>query len=104
MNLCDMCGKPIKAGTSLGGAIVCRLCAVDLSDKMDQMFKEGKIVYGLRIARKIYRERYSKGKVIISDFPKDLWDKVIERSADKGDSFRELIIKSIYAVFQGPGE
>ncbi|MBA7644305.1 hypothetical protein ES703_52047 [subsurface metagenome] len=98
MNLCDMCGKPIKAGTSLGGALVCRLCAVDLRDEMDQMQADGKSVDGLKIARQILRETYSDGTLMIKDFPNDLLVRVIDRAHEEGDCRRDFIVKYLYAL------
>lgn len=104
MKLCDMCGKTLKSGTSLGGAIVCRLCVVDLGDEMERLHEAGKSVHGLKIARKIFRETFSNGNLLIKDIPNDLLARVMNRAHEEGDSVRDFIVKSIYDIFQEHGE
>ena len=100
MELCDMCGKPLKGGTTMGGAFVCRICSVDLRGEMDKLFAKGKPVHGLKIARQIYRETYVGGNYLFRDIPDDLWNKAKHRAVDDGDSLRDLILKALYTYLK----
>ncbi|GAI94102.1 unnamed protein product, partial [marine sediment metagenome] len=69
MELCDMCGRRIEGRRKISGAIVCRICAVDLRIEMDKLHAEGKPVDGLKIAREIFRRTYTYGDYLIRDIP-----------------------------------
>ena len=65
MRTCDACGKPLKGGTSMGGATVCRKCEPDVKAEINRLQAEGKPVSAIAIARSIFRETYSAGNYLL---------------------------------------
>ena len=104
MNLCEACGKPVKAGVYIGGALVCSSCAVEVSDEIDRRRDEGLPVNALQIAKKIFRETYSAGNYPLRDIPQDLWTRAKHRAVDDGDSLRDLILKALHAYLRGEND
>jgi len=103
MGLCDMCGRRIEGGREIGGAIVCRLCGVDLRIEMDKLHAEGKPVDGLKIAREIFHENYLGGDYLIRDIPGELVNKALRRAEKDGDSLRDLTVKAMQAYLTEKG-
>ncbi|GAI59055.1 unnamed protein product [marine sediment metagenome] len=100
MGLCDMCGKHLEGSEQIGGAIVCRLCGVDLRIEMDKLHAEGKPVNGLKIAREIFRKTYSGGDYLVRDVPAGLVNKALSRADKDGDSLRDLTVKAMQAYVE----
>lgn len=100
MGLCDMCGRQLKGSERMGGAIVCRLCAVDLRIAMDKLHAEGKPVHGLKIAREIFHKTYSGGDYLLRDVPEELINKALRRADVDGDSLRDLTVKALQAYVE----
>jgi len=100
MNLCDACGKPVKGGIGMGGALLCRDCEPEIRIEMDRLRTAGKPVNVLHIAKRIYRETHSEGNYLLRDLPDDLWQKAKHRAVDDGDSLRDLILKALYAYLK----
>ena len=95
MRTCDACGKPLKGGTSMGGATVCRKCEPDVKAEINRLQAEGKPVSAIAIARSIFRETYSAGNYLLRDIPEDLWIAAKHKAIDKGMDLRELILDAI---------
>ena len=90
---CDACGAP--AGVSIGGAMLCRKCDVDIRPEIDRLREEGKAVNVLQIARKIFRETHSAGNYILRNIPEDLWKRAKHRAVDEKCSLRDILIKAL---------
>jgi len=95
MRTCDVCGKPLKGGTSMGGATVCRKCEPDVKAEINRLQAEGKPVSAIAIARSIFRETYSAGNYLLRDIPEDLWTAAKHKAVDKGMNLRELILDAV---------
>lgn len=95
MRTCDACGKPLKGGISMGGALLCRICEPDVSAEIDRLRTEGKPVSAIAIARKIFRETHSAGNYLLRDIPDELWTAAKHKAIDKGMDLRELILDAI---------
>ena len=95
MRMCDACGKPLKGGTSMGGATVCWKCEPDVKAEINRLQAEGKPVSAIAIARSIFRETYSAGNYLLRDIPEDLWIAAKHKAVDKGMDLRELILDAI---------
>ena len=96
MELCDACGKPLKGGIDMGGAMLCRDCEPGIRMEMEALRAAGKPVNVLHIAKRIYRETHDAGNYLLRDIPEDLWTKAKHRAIDDGDSLRDLILKSLH--------
>lgn len=94
-HLCDACGKPVKGGIGIGGAILCRQCAEDVRIEIDARRTQGKQVNAMGIARRMYRETYSAGNYLLRDIPKELWDKAKHRAIDDNVSVRDIILLAL---------
>jgi hypothetical protein len=95
MRTCDACGKPLKGGISMGGALVCLKCEPDILAEITRLQVEGKPVSAIAIARKMFRETYSAGNYLLRDIPEDLWVAAKHKAVDKGMDLRELILDAI---------
>jgi len=95
MKTCDACGKPLKGGISMGGALVCLKCEPDILAEINRLQTEGKPVSAIAIARKMFRETYSAGNYLLRDIPEDLWNQAKHKAIDKGMDLRELILDAI---------
>lgn len=95
MRMCDACGKPLKGGTSMGGATVCRKCEPDVKAEINRLQAEGKPVSAIAIARKMFRETYSAGNYLLRDIPAELWAAAKHKAVDKGMNLRELILDAV---------
>jgi len=95
MRTCDACGKPLKGGISMGGALVCLKCEPDIKAEINRLQAEGKPVSAIAIARNIFRETYSAGNYLLRDIPEDLWIAAKHKAVDKGMDLRELILDAI---------
>jgi len=100
MNFCDACGKPLKGGYGIGGAMVCRDCEPLLQLEIDQLRAQGKPANALHIAKRILRETHSGGNYLLRDLPNDLWQKAKHRAVDDGDSLRDLILKALHSYLK----
>lgn len=94
MKNCDACGKQLKGGIGIGGAMLCRTCSEDVRNEIDRLRAEGKQVNALGIARKIYRETHSAGNYYLRDVPKDLMDQIKEQAHQQGLSIRDWMLQS----------
>jgi hypothetical protein len=97
MSNCDACGKSLQGGVGIGGAMLCRTCAEDVRQEVDQLHAEGKPVNALGIARRIFREQHSAGGYLLRDIPQDLWTQAKHAAIDKGLSLRDLILDAVRA-------
>ena len=95
MKTCDACGKPLKGGISMGGALLCRECEPDIKSEIDRLHAEGKPVSAIAIARKMFRETHSAGNYLLRDIPNELWIAAKHKAVDKGMDLRELILDAI---------
>jgi len=95
MRVCDACGKPIKIGTGVGRAILCRTCLPDVMGEIERLRGEGKPTDALTIARQIFREEHSAGAYLLRDIPAELWTAAKHRAVDEGLSLRELILTAL---------
>ena len=96
MKFCDACGKEVAGGTSIGGTLLCRTCAVDIREEIDKLRAAGKPVNVGHIARRLFKAEHSAGNYLLRDIPEELWTAVKHRAVDDGDSLRDLVIKSLY--------
>ena len=96
MRTCDACGKPLKGGVSMGGALLCRKCEPDVKAEIERIQAEGKPVSAIAIARKMFRETYSAGNYLLRDIPEDLWIAAKHKAVDKGMNLRELILDAVW--------
>lgn len=94
---CDACGKPVKGGIGMGGALICRDCDPDIRAEMDRLRAAGQSVNVLQIARRIFRETHSAGDYLLRDIPDDLWTAAKHRAVDDGDSLRGLLLRALRA-------
>jgi len=94
MRTCDACGKP-EISSSIGGAFLCRTCAVDVKAEIDTVRSQGKQINALGIARKIYRETFSTGNYMLRDIPADLMNAAKQKALDESSSVRDIILKSL---------
>jgi len=94
-HLCDMCGKPLRGGTSMGGTMVCRTCASDLRDEIEKLHAEGKPVDAMKICRRVFRETHCAGNYLLRDIPDDLWQRGKHRAVDDKLSLRDLILRAL---------
>ena len=92
---CDACGKPLKGGIGMGGAMLCRPCYEDVRIEMDRLRSAGEPVNAMGIARRIFRETHSAGSYLLRDIPEELWNRAKHRAIDDGDSLRDLILKAV---------
>jgi len=97
MMMCDACGKPIKGGTGVGRAILCRTCFPDVMAEVERLRAEGKPADALTIARRHFRETHSVGAYLLRDIPAELWIAAKHKAVDEGLSLRELILKALQA-------
>ncbi len=95
MRICDACGKPIKIGTGVGRAILCRTCLSDVKAEIEHLRAEGKPTDALTIARQIFRETHSAGSYLLRDIPEQLWTAAKHKAVDEKLSLRELILKAL---------
>lgn len=95
MRSCDACGKPLKGGISMGGALLCRKCEPNIKAEINRLQAEGKPVSAIAIARKIFRETHSAGSYLLRDIPEDLWNQAKHKAIDKGMDLRELILDAV---------
>jgi len=95
MMMCDACGKPIKGGTRVGRATLCRTCLPDVMVEIERMRAEGKPTDALTVARQIFRETHSAGSYLLRDIPAELWTAAKHKAVDEGLSLRELILKAL---------
>ena len=95
MRICDACGKPIKIGTGVGRAILCRTCLPDVLAEVERLREEGQPTDALIIARRIFRETHSAGSYLLRDIPAELWTAAKHKAIDEGLSLRELILKAL---------
>ena len=95
MRMCDACGKPLKGGMSIGGAMICRSCEPDIKAEINRLQAEGKPVSAIAIARKMFRETYSAGNYLLRDVPAELWTAAKHKAVDEGINLRELILKAL---------
>jgi len=95
-NYCQACGKKVAGGTSIGGTILCRTCAVDVQQEIDNLRAAGKPVNAGHIARRLFKAEHSAGNYLLRDIPEELWMAAKHRAVDDGDSLRDLVIKSLY--------
>ena len=93
--MCDACGKPIKSGTGVGRAILCRTCLPDVLAEVERRREAGKPTDALSIARQIFRETHSVGAYLLRDIPAELWLAAKHKAVDEGLSLRELILKAL---------
>lgn len=100
MRLCDMCGKPLKGGYGIDGALVCRNCEPTLHTEIERLRKAGLRVNAMHIAKRIYHETHSNGDYLLRDLPTDLWAKAKHRAVDDNDSLRDLILKAMYTYLK----
>jgi len=93
---CDACGSTKPNLISVGSALLCRKCEAAVMAIVNEKRESGENrVSVLAEARKIFREQYSGGDVIIKDFPADL-KAATKTAADKaGMSMREYILQCI---------
>jgi ribosomal protein S14 len=96
MKTCDACGKP-QVAVSMGGAMLCRICAEDVRQEIDRLHTEGKPVSAMGIARRMFRETHSAGSYLLRDIPEDLWTQAKHTAIDKGLSLRDLILEAVRA-------
>jgi len=95
MRICDACGKPLRSGTGVGRAILCRTCLPDVMAEIERMRAEGKPIDALTIARRLFRETHSAGSYLLRDIPEQLWTAAKHKAVDEGLSLRELILKAL---------
>ena len=95
MRMCDACGKPIKSGTGVGRAILCRTCFPDVLAEVERRREAGEPTDALTIARQIFRETHSAGSYLLRDIPEQLWTAAKHRAVDEGLSLRGLILKAL---------
>jgi uncharacterized Zn finger protein (UPF0148 family) len=100
--LCDACGAP--AFISMGGAMLCRACDVDVKEEIDRLRSQGKPVNAMHIARKIFKETHSAGAYQLRDIPKDLWDAAKHAAIDRGISLRDLILEALKKEIETDGK
>ncbi len=93
--MCDACGKPIKGGTGVGRATLCRTCLPDVMAEIERLRAEGKPADALTIARRHFRETHSAGSYLLRDIPAELWIAAKHKAVDEGLSLRELILKAL---------
>ena len=93
--MCDACGKPIKSGTGVGRATLCRTCLPDVMVEIERLRQQGKPTDALAIARQIFRETHSAGAYLLRDIPAELWTAAKHKAVDEGLSLRELILKAL---------
>jgi len=97
MRDCDACGKPLKGGRGIGGALLCAPYAEDVQIEIDALRAEGKQVSATEIARRLSRETHSAGNYLLRDIPEDLWTQAKHKAVDEGSSLRELLLKALRA-------
>ena len=95
MRTCDACGKPLKGGISMGGALLCRSCEPDVKAEIDRLQAAGEPVSAIAVARSMFRETYSAGNYLLRDIPEELWNQAKHKAIDKGMDLRELILDAI---------
>jgi len=97
MRMCDACGKPLRSGTGVGRAILCRTCLPDVMGEIERLREEGKPTDALTIARQIFRQTHSAGSYLLRDIPAELWIAAKHKAVDEGLSLRELLLKALQA-------
>lgn len=100
MNFCDACGRPLKGGYGIGGAMLCRTCEPDITAEINKLHAAGKPVNALQIAKQIFRDFNSAGNYYLRDIPDALWTQVKHRAVDEKISLRELILKALYKYLE----
>lgn len=100
MRLCDACGKPIRGGYGIGGALVCRDCDPQLTEEIRRQRDAGQPVNARHIARQIYRETHDAGNYLFREIPDELWRKAKHRAADDDDSLRDLLLKALHTYLK----
>ena len=61
---CEACGTTSQVYGSLGGVMLCKSHHADISDEIDILREQGKIVDVTRIARRMYRELHPDENII----------------------------------------
>ena len=102
MRRCDACGSVPKGAISIGGAYLCRTCAVDVRTKIDALRAAGQPTDTRKIAREIFRAENSIEGYILRDIPIDLWDRAKHRAIDEGKSLREMLLTALEAYLPAP--
>jgi len=92
MRLCDACGTDVKGGFGIGGALLCRSCAVDVRAELDAGHAAGKSVNAMGIAKRMFRADNDTSDCKIRDMPQGLWDQAKHRAITDGISLRDLVI------------
>ena len=85
---------------SIGGAMLCRTCHVDVQAEIDRLRSSGKPVNAIGIARTMFREAHSAGDYQLRDIPQELWDKAKHKAIDEGGSLRDIILQALRAYLQ----
>ena len=92
---CDACSTPLTRGSiGIGGALLCRKCAVDVESEMAALRAANKPVNALGIARRIWRSNNSPGSYLLRDIPEDLWTRAKHQAVEDG-SLRNVILKAL---------
>lgn len=92
---CDGCGST-KVVVSIGGAMLCKTCDVDVQDEIKKIRASGKPVNALHIARRMFKEDRSAGNYLLRDIPAEMWKEVEHRAVDEGGSIRDIILKALH--------
>ena len=90
---CDACGCELKGGYSIGGTLLCRTCNADVLAEIDATRAAGKQPNALGIARRMYREKFDTGNLLIKDIPAELVTRLKIEAAKTGKTIRELFIE-----------
>ena len=87
---CDACGRDAVAATSIGGTILCRICAPMVQAEIELLRSAGKMVSAPRIAASMRRD--SGTDYLLRAVPPDLWERVKAAAARKNQSARDWIL------------
>jgi len=94
--LCDRCGGELPL-TQTGGAMLCRICSVEIQPYVSRLRKLGRPVNILHIARKHFKEHHSAGPYMLRDIPEALSKKLKLCAVKEGCTQRDIILNALAA-------
>jgi len=93
--LCDRCGCNSPAMTSVGSAILCPVCRVDIQEDIDTLRGAKKPVNVLQIARKHFKTNYSGGDYLLREIPTEIKQMWKETAAKARCTERDIALAAL---------
>jgi len=97
MKICDACGKKVSGGADIDSVLICKDCAVDIREEINNLKTKGKTVNVKHIARKLFKAEHSAGNYLLRDIPDELW-KSLNPFFHKAHSFVKIYVDNNHDI------